>query len=60
MVIGLDFLVMIVGLLIFLLAQPRPARWIEVGFAMFCCGLLALLLGGERLVTLFSGTPLGR
>lgn len=53
MVVGLDFLVMVVGLVIFMLAQPRPGRWIEIGQMMFFCGLLALLLSGDKVVALF-------
>ena len=52
MTLGLDLLVLIIGLLMFALSgNPKLVR---IGEIMFFCGLLALLLGGDRIVALFG------
>ena len=53
MIIGIDFLVLLVGLLMYALSLNATLR--EIGRIMFFAGLLALLLGGDRLVALFRG-----
>ncbi len=53
MIVGLDALVLIVGLLMYALsANPKL---VEIGRTMFWCGLLALLLSGERVVAMING-----
>lgn len=53
MVIGLDFIVLLVGLLMYALsANPKL---VEIGRTMFWCGLLALLLSGDKVVALIRG-----
>jgi hypothetical protein len=43
MFIALSFLVLIFGLCMYCFAPP-PSKAIQIGYAMFCCGLLAFLL----------------
>lgn len=50
LVIGFDFLLVIVGLLIFLLSNSPKIP--EVGKIMFFCGLLAIALGMDKVVAL--------
>ena len=52
MVLTLDVLILLIGLLMFILSV-NP-KLIEIGKIMFFCALLALLLGGERVVALFQ------
>jgi hypothetical protein len=53
MVIGLVFLVMIVGLIIYMLAVNSKVS--EVGKIMFWTAILALLLGADKLLVVFRG-----
>ena len=50
MVLGLDALVMIVGLLMFALSKNPDVK--QIGYVMFFCGLFTLLLSGDRVVAL--------
>ncbi len=52
MIVGLDFLVMLIGLLMYALSKDPKIP--EIGRIMFFCGLLALLLSGDRVIALFG------
>lgn len=52
MIVGLDMLVLLVGLLMYALSVN--GKLAEIGRIMFFCGLFALLLGGDRVVALFK------
>ena len=62
MIIALSLLVCIIGLVMYLVCGNPPSppngpgsKAAMVGFAMFCCGLLAFLLtGAEKLLTLIG------
>lgn len=59
LVIGLDLLVLIVGLLMYVLATGSPTtapnvKVQEIGRIMFAFGLLALLLGGDRIISVVT------
>ena len=51
MIIGLDLLVLLVGLLMYALSVN--GKLVEIGRIMFFCGLFAILLGGDKIITLF-------
>jgi len=53
MIVGLDFVVLLVGLLMYALCV-NP-KLIEIGRTMFWCGLLALLLSGDKVVAWIRG-----
>lgn len=53
MVIGLVFLVMVIGLLMYMLCAN--AKVAELGRIMFAFSVLVLLMGGERIVGLLGG-----
>lgn len=53
MIIGIDMLVLLVGLLMY--ALSTNGKLVEIGRIMFFCGLLALLLGGDRILALVKG-----
>lgn len=44
MFIAISLLVCLVGLLMYALAPQPQAKVVAIGYAMFCCGLLAFLL----------------
>jgi Na+/phosphate symporter len=52
MIISLVFLVMIVGLIIYMVA--KDPKVIEIGRIMFWTGLLAILLSYDKLGALFT------
>lgn len=52
MTVGLDALVLIVGLLMY--ALSANGKLVEIGRIMFAFGLLALLLSGEQLRLLLT------
>jgi len=52
MVIGLDALVLIIGLLMYALSANPKLQ--EIGRIMFAFGLLALLLSGAQVVAAFK------
>lgn len=52
MILGLDALVMVVGVLVYALSENGKVA--EMGRIMFFAGLLALLLSGDRVVALFG------
>lgn len=52
MTVTLDLLVMVIGLLMYALATNGKLS--EIGRIMFAFGLLALLLGADRVVALFK------
>ncbi len=54
MAIGLNFLVMILGLLLFV-SKPPEGVWREVGRLMFFAGLFAILLSGDKVIALVLG-----
>lgn len=53
MVISLVMLVLVVGLLMYVLAKDSKIQ--EIGRIMFAFGLLALLLGADKVVGLIRG-----
>ena len=53
MVLGLDLIVTLVGLLMYVLSVNAKLQ--EIGRIMFAFGLLALLLSGDRVVALLHG-----
>lgn len=52
MVITLDLLVLLVGLLMYVLSKEPKIN--EIGRIMFAFGLLALLLGADKIVALVT------
>jgi hypothetical protein len=61
MAIGLNVLVMIVGLLIYILTnKPESNKIAEIGRIMFAFALLALLLGGDQIVRVLGFGAGGR
>jgi len=50
MSITIDLIVLVVGLLMFALSVNGKVQ--QIGFAMFCTGLLALLFGADKVVAL--------
>jgi hypothetical protein len=45
----IDLLVCIVGLVVFCIARPDNDKAVRLGYAMFCCGLLAFLFAFKGL-----------
>lgn len=52
MIVGLHALVCLFGLVVY--SVSTNGKSMEIGRIMFFCGLLALLLGAERVVALFK------
>ncbi len=48
MIVGLDFAVLLIGLLMYALCVNLKLA--EIGRTMFWCGLLALLLNGDKVL----------
>lgn len=54
--IYLSLLVCLVGLVMFVMNTPPPARWARVGEIMCFAGLLAFLLQFGKIVDLLGGS----
>ena len=50
MSITIDLVLLVIGLLMFALSATTKVQ--QIGFAMFCVGLLALALGADKVVAL--------
>ena len=52
MIIALPFFVCLLGLLMYFILDPKYPKWTQVGYVMFCCGLLVTLFNRSEIIGL--------
>ena len=52
MIIALPLFVCLLGLAMWFLCDPKAPKWSQVGYVMFCCGLLVTLFNRSEIIGL--------